>query len=154
MLKKKLIIKISLFIVFIYIILFNKYSKQKNNIFIKAGIDIPNYEKALEIIKEQLNQMKNGDFTEEDINNAKIIIDSSVGSIPESQDSEITYYFSQEISDEISSLQSVGPRGGRGRQPGSERCRGLREGCIGAQIACADHQGQNDRIPLDGRSFD
>ena len=78
----------------------SNYLRQKDNIFIKAGIDIPNYEKALEIIKEQLNQMKNGDFTEEDINNAKIIIDSSVGSIPESQDSEITYYFSQEISED------------------------------------------------------
>lgn len=83
----------------------SNYLRQKDNIFIKAGIDIPNYEKALEIIKEQLNQMKNGDFTEEDINNAKIIIDSSVGSIPESQDSEITYYFSQEISDEMVSIE-------------------------------------------------
>ena len=83
----------------------SNYLRQKDNIFIKAGIDIQNYEKALEIIKEQLNQMKNGDFTEEDINNAKIIIDSSVGSIPESQDSEITYYFSQEISDEMVSIE-------------------------------------------------
>ncbi len=83
----------------------SNYLRQKDNIFIKAGIDIPNYEKALEIIKEQLSQMKNGDFTEEDINNAKIIIDSSVGSIPESQDSEITYYFSQEISDEMVSIE-------------------------------------------------
>ncbi len=83
----------------------SNYLRQKDNIFIKAGIDIPNYQKALEIIKEQLKQMQNGDFTEEDINNAKTIIDSSVGSIPESQDSEITYYFSQEISDEVVSIE-------------------------------------------------
>lgn len=80
------------------------YLRQKDNVFIKCGIDIPNYEKALEIIKEQLKQMENGEFTEEDIQNAKTIIDSSVGSIPESQDSEITYYFSQELSDEFVSL--------------------------------------------------
>lgn len=81
------------------------YLRQKDNIFIKCGIDIPNYEKAVEIIKEQLEQMKNGDFTEEDIENAKTIVEASVGSIPESQDSEITYYFSQELSDEFVSTE-------------------------------------------------
>ena len=83
----------------------SNYLRQKDNVFIKCGIDIPNYEKALEIIKEQLKQMEIGDFTEEDIQNAKIIIDSSVGSIPESQDSEITYYFAQELSDEFVSTE-------------------------------------------------
>ena len=83
----------------------SSYIRQKNNIFIRCGIDIPNYEKALKIIKEQLQQMENGEFTEEDIKNAKTIIDSSVGSIPESQDSEITYYFSQELSDDFVSIE-------------------------------------------------
>ena len=83
----------------------SNYLRQKDNVFIKCGIDIPNYEKAVDIIKEQLKQMENGDFTEEDIQNAKIIIDSSVGSIPESQDSEITYYFAQELSDEFVSTE-------------------------------------------------
>ena len=79
----------------------SNYLRQKDNVFIKCGIDIPNYEKALDIIKEQLEQMKNGDFTEEDIQNAKTLIEASVESIPESQDSEITYYFAQELSDEF-----------------------------------------------------
>lgn len=81
------------------------YLRQKDNIFIKCGIDIPNYEKAIKIIKEQLEQMKNGEFTEEDIENAKLLISSSVSSIPETQDSEITYYFSQELSDEFVSIE-------------------------------------------------
>lgn len=81
------------------------YLRQKDNVFIKCGIDIPNYDKALEIIKEQLNQMKNGDFTEDDINNAKILISSTIGSIPETQDAELTYYFSQELSDEFISIE-------------------------------------------------
>ena len=80
------------------------YLRQKDNIFVKAGIDIPNYEKAVELIKEQLNQMKNGDFSEQEIDNAKLIISSSIEAIPESQDSEITYYFAQELSDEFVSL--------------------------------------------------
>lgn len=81
------------------------YLRQKDNIFVKCGIDIPNYEKAIEIIKEQLNQMENGEFTEEDIENAKLLISSSVGAIPETQDSEITYYFSQELSDDFVSIE-------------------------------------------------
>lgn len=82
----------------------SNYLRQKDNIIIKCGIDIPNYEKALEIIKEQLKQMENGDFTQEDIQNAKILISSTVGSIPETQDSEITYYLAQELSDEFVSI--------------------------------------------------
>lgn len=81
------------------------YLRQKDNIFVKAGIDIPNYEKAVELIKEQLNQMKNGDFSEQEIDNAKLIISSSVESIPETQDSEIMYYFAQELSDDFVSLE-------------------------------------------------
>ncbi len=80
------------------------YLRQKDNIFIKCGIDIPNYEKALQIIKEQLQQMENGDFSQEDIDNAKILITSTVSSIPETQDSEITYYFAQELSDDFVSI--------------------------------------------------
>ena len=49
--------------------------------------------------------MENGDFGNEDIENAKLLIASSVGSIPESQDSEITYYFAQELSDEFISIE-------------------------------------------------
>ena len=77
------------------------YLRQKDNIFIKCGIDIPNYDKAIQIIKEQLKQMENGEFTKEDIENAKLIISSSVSGITESQDSEITYYFAQELSDDF-----------------------------------------------------
>lgn len=81
------------------------YLRQKDNIFVKCGIDIPNYEKAVEIIKEQLKQMLDGDFDNEDIYNAKLLISSSVGSIPETQDSEITYYFAQELSDDFVSIE-------------------------------------------------
>ena len=76
------------------------YLKQKDNIFIKCGIEICNYEKAVALIKEQLKQMEQGDFSEEDVNNAKNVIEASVLSIPESQDSEINFYFSQELSNE------------------------------------------------------
>lgn len=74
------------------------YIRPKNIIFVRAGIEIDNYQKALDIIKEQLEDMKNGNFSDEEINNAKNYIYSSINSIEEEQDTEITYYFGQELS--------------------------------------------------------
>ena len=74
------------------------YTRQKNNIFINSGIEIPNYEKALEIIKEQLEDMKKGNFTEEDIENAKKYMVNGINSVEEEQDTEVTYYMGQELS--------------------------------------------------------
>ena len=73
------------------------YVRPKNDIFIRCGIEIDNYEKALNIIKEQLDDMKNGNFSIDDINNAKKYIISAVNSVDEEQDTEITYYLGQEL---------------------------------------------------------
>lgn len=73
------------------------YVRPKNDIFIRCGIEIDNYEKALNIIKEQLEDMKNGNFSRDDINNAKKYIISAVNSVDEEQDTEITYYLGQEL---------------------------------------------------------
>lgn len=76
----------------------SSYIRQKANIFVKCGIEIDNFEKALNIIKEQIEDMKNGKFTDEDIKQAKINIISTIKFIPEEQDTELLYYFSQELS--------------------------------------------------------
>ena len=76
----------------------SSYIRQKSNIFINCGIEISNYEKALEIVKKQIEDMKKGDFTEEDIENAKKGIISTIDLIEDEQDTGITYYFGQELS--------------------------------------------------------
>ena len=83
----------------------SSYYRFKNNIFINCGIDIPNYQKALEIIKKQIEDMKNGDFTDEEIENAKNGIIASIKTIDDEQDTEITYYFGQELSETKTSLE-------------------------------------------------
>ena len=75
----------------------SNFVKQKLNIFIRCGIEISNYEKALEIIKEQLENIKKGKFTDEDIRNAKKYLISGVKSVSEEQDTEVVYYIGQEI---------------------------------------------------------
>ena len=76
----------------------SSYLRQKANIFIRCGIEIENYEKTVKLIKEQIEDMKKGDFTEEDISQAKVNIISTIRMLPEEQDTELVYYFSQELS--------------------------------------------------------
>ena len=76
----------------------SSFLRQKSNIFIKCGIEIENFEKALKLIKEQVNDMKKGKFTENDIAQAKVNTISTIKFIPEEQDTELMYYFSQELS--------------------------------------------------------
>lgn len=77
----------------------SNYIRHKNNVFIRCGIEIEDYKKALDLIKVQIEDMKKADFTEEDIKNAKASIIAMIKSIPEEQDSEMMYYFGQEISE-------------------------------------------------------
>lgn len=74
------------------------YMKQKNVIFIRCGIEIQNKEKAINVIKEQLEDMKQGKFTQEDLQNAKQSIISIIKGISNEQDTEIIYYLEQELS--------------------------------------------------------
>ena len=75
----------------------SNYLKRKQVIMVRAGIEIENYEKALEIIKEQLEDMKNGKFSDEDMKSAKNLIFATINNIEEEQDTEISYYFGQEL---------------------------------------------------------
>ena len=49
-------------------------------------------------LKEQIEDMKKGDFTEDDVKNAKNGIMSAIKTIDDEQDTEITYFFGQELS--------------------------------------------------------
>lgn len=83
----------------------SNYVKPKNNIYIRCGIEIQNYEKAVNVIKEQLEAMRNGDFTEEDIENAKKYMIAGLRTTREEQDSELTYYLGQELSDKFTTFE-------------------------------------------------
>ena len=91
----------------------SRYFKYKDNIFVICGIEISNYEKALNLIKKQLEDMKNGDFTEEEVENAKKAIISSIKTIDDEQDTSITYYFGQEMSGNQKSVEEYIERIGK-----------------------------------------
>ncbi len=81
------------------------FTKQKLNIFIRCGIQIENYEKTVELIKVQLENIKKGDFDDEDLQNAKTYLISSLKNVAEEQDTEVIYYIGQEISKTNMSLE-------------------------------------------------
>ena len=83
----------------------SSYIRTKNVILVHCGIDIEKYEKALETIKEQIEDMKKGNFTDKDIEDAKKLIIASVKSISAEQDTEITYDYGQELSNEHTTIK-------------------------------------------------
>ena len=83
----------------------SNYIRQKNNIFIRCGIEVKNYEKAMSVIKEQLDDMEKGNFTEDDIENAKKYVIAGLNTTREEQDSEISYYFGQELLEKFTTLE-------------------------------------------------
>ena len=83
----------------------SSFSYYTGNIFVNAGIEIENFEKATDIIKEQIEAMKQGDFTEEDLQNAKKVIVSNIAGISDEQDTEIIYFLGQELSGNNVSLE-------------------------------------------------
>lgn len=86
----------------------SSFVRHKGNIMISCGIEIKNYEKAIEIIRNQLEDMKVGKFTDEELENSKKGIISGIKGIEDEQDTEITYYFGQELSgNEVSSEQYI-----------------------------------------------
>ena len=94
----------------------SRYNRFKNFFVIYAGIQKTNYDRAIIVLKEQLDSIKNGDISEEEISSA---IESLVSDILEYKDSNIVlakiltinlfYYKNNEVGIEemIKSIKSV-----------------------------------------------
>ena len=84
----------------------SKYYRRKDMIMIRTGIEIANYEKALEIIEKQIKDMKDGIISNQEIESAKQFIISTLKLIPESSESLISYYYDKEIRGEEADLDA------------------------------------------------
>ena len=83
----------------------SNFMKVKNIILVRCGIEIKNYDKALKIVKEQLEQMKDDEFTDQDVEIAKKSLIDSIQTIDDEQDTEILYYFRQQFAEELLDIQ-------------------------------------------------
>ena len=83
----------------------SSYIRRQNTILIKTGIEIANYEKTLNIIKKQLEEIKNGNISDEEFDAAKELLISSISLIPESAEDMIAFYFDQSLFEENLTVQ-------------------------------------------------
>lgn len=62
------------------------YLKHKSTLLVFAGIEINKYDKALQTIEEQVEDMRNGNFSDEDIKDAKVFLENIMRSYVDNQD--------------------------------------------------------------------
>lgn len=86
---------------------YSKSYKYKSIMIIASGIEFGNYKKSLDIIKEQVNELKSGRFDQKDIVNAKNSLITSIKSMTDSNFSISEFYLSQEISRENRSIDDI-----------------------------------------------
>lgn len=81
--------------------------KYKSILLIDGGIEFENYNKTIEIINEQIEKMKNGDFSDDDIEISKKTIKTSTESIKDSIFLISEFFFSQGLANDVRSLEEV-----------------------------------------------
>lgn len=75
--------------------------RQKGIIFVQSGIENENYGKALDEIFNQLQVMKNGEFTDEELESSKRALADAYCGVEDSPSGVCTYFASQCFADEI-----------------------------------------------------
>lgn len=75
----------------------SSYIKHKSIVLISSGIEIDNYQKALDLIKVQISDMKCGNFTETEISDAKIALENAYRSYLDEQTSIINFYMGSQL---------------------------------------------------------
>lgn len=81
--------------------------KYKSIMLIDGGIEFSNFEKTIDIVKEQLEEIKIGNFTDEDIEISKKSIKASTESIKDSIFLISEFFFSQRLSGDDRSLNEI-----------------------------------------------
>lgn len=81
--------------------------KYKSILLIDGGIESENYDKTTKIIDEQIKKMKNGDFSDDDIEISKKAIKASTESIKDSVYLISEFFFSQQLSKDFRNLEEV-----------------------------------------------
>lgn len=76
------------------------YLKRNNAIIISTGIEVSKYNKSVEVIKNQLKDMEDGNITEKEMKDAKQFINAGLNLINESSENMIEYRFDKDLYNE------------------------------------------------------
>lgn len=83
------------------------YLKHKGILMVTAGIEIDKYEKALQYIQKEIEDMRTGNITEEEIEDAKANLVTAYRSFADKQASIINFYMGQRYLGVIDSIDSM-----------------------------------------------
>ncbi len=93
---------------------YSQVLKHKSIMLVSSGIEIDNFEKTKEIIKSQVDEMIQGNFTDEAIDDAKSSITTSIKTLQDNNYAVAEYYLSNAVSKEsrafadyVKDIQSV-----------------------------------------------
>lgn len=87
--------------------IYSSLEKYKTSMFISSGIESDKYDKTVSLIKEQLEILKSGDISEEELLNSKSAIISSLKTIKDSIGGASDFYFSQSMGQTNSSVEEI-----------------------------------------------
>ena len=85
----------------------SQYVKSKDVIFIRAGIEFDNFDKTVSIIKKQLEDIKNGNVSDDEFNSAKELMLASLKMLKEDQDGMIESYFSNNLFEHETDIDKI-----------------------------------------------
>lgn len=87
--------------------IYSSLEKYKTSMFICSGIESQNYDKTVKLIKEQLEDLKEGKISEEELLNSKSAIISSLKTIKDSIGGASDFYFSQSMGQTNSNVEKI-----------------------------------------------
>lgn len=85
----------------------SSYIRNANTILIFAGIELNNYDKAVSVIRKQLDNMKKGEITDKELQDAKSVIINSYKTLFDEQYRIINYYINQCLSNSNISIEQT-----------------------------------------------
>ncbi|MGL5346379.1 MAG: EF-P 5-aminopentanol modification-associated protein YfmF [Peptostreptococcaceae bacterium] len=87
--------------------IYSAVEKYKGIMFISSGIEFENYDKTVELVKKQIESMKNGEITEDEIQSSKKALINSIRSVGDSIGGMSDFYFAQGLSDSHMTLEEM-----------------------------------------------
>lgn len=87
--------------------IYSSVEKYKGILFVSSGIEFQNYDKTVDLVKKQIESLKDGDISQEEIENSKSGLINSMKSLKDSIGGMSDFYFAQVMSKTDSTIEGM-----------------------------------------------
>lgn len=87
--------------------IFSRIDKFKSIMLISSGVEFENFEKTKKLVIQEVDSLKNGNFTEDDIEIAKKSIITSIESLTDTPNMLMDFLYSQILSNSLDSVDNI-----------------------------------------------